>query len=171
MRSPWDTLGLHRGATAEQVRARYRQLVKEWHPDRFATDLERRPEAEARLKAINLAYHAIRTGRPAECSHRQSEPASPTQSVRDGSPVKALQSQVVLTYLPVIVLVLFLMEHPAVGTGSVLLAIAWSLMAWNVWHNEWLTAGSRLVWISVLIAFAPISVPLYFEVHVREPGA
>jgi DnaJ like chaperone protein len=59
---PWDVLGLEPGADAETVRARWRMLVRETHPDRLiARGL---PEeavklAAARLARINEAYEAL----------------------------------------------------------------------------------------------------------------
>lgn len=61
MREHWDILGLDEQATEREVKERYRLLVKQWHPDQFANDPRRRAGAEARLKAINLAYHAMST--------------------------------------------------------------------------------------------------------------
>ncbi|MGB6689449.1 MAG: DnaJ domain-containing protein [Terracidiphilus sp.] len=51
-----QTLELHRGATAEEIKAAYHLLVKVWHPDRFPSDKKLRGAAEEKLKAINSAY-------------------------------------------------------------------------------------------------------------------
>ena len=64
---PWAVLGLDPGADADAVRARWRALVRETHPDRMiARGL---PEeavklATARLARVNAAYEAIVTGAP-----------------------------------------------------------------------------------------------------------
>ena len=42
-----------------QIRESYRDLVKVWHPDRFAHDPKLQQKAEEKLKEINLAYQAI----------------------------------------------------------------------------------------------------------------
>jgi len=47
---------LHDGCTQEQVRAAYIELVKVWHPDRFANDAGLRAKADRRLREINVAY-------------------------------------------------------------------------------------------------------------------
>src|SRR4051794_8696289 len=60
MHEYWSVLGLDEQATEQKVKDRYRQLVKQWHPDRFANDPRRQAIAEARLKLINLAYRAVR---------------------------------------------------------------------------------------------------------------
>jgi DnaJ domain len=45
--------------TPEQVRATYRELVKVWHPDRFANDAGLRAKADRRLQDINRAYAVL----------------------------------------------------------------------------------------------------------------
>lgn len=52
--SHFETLGLDGSATPDQVKAAYRKLAQEWHPDR-----NKSPEAEARFKAIKEAYEAL----------------------------------------------------------------------------------------------------------------
>lgn len=51
-------LELEAGADAVQIKARYIELVKKLHPDANGGDLE----AEERLKAVNLAYTALKNG-------------------------------------------------------------------------------------------------------------
>ena len=63
---PWRVLGVARSAPFESVRAQYRRLVAENHPDRLIA--RGVPEefvtiANARLAAINRAYEAIERGR------------------------------------------------------------------------------------------------------------
>lgn len=62
----YRVLGLAPGATLDEVKAAWRQKMRETHPDRFAAD----PDAEARAHhealAVNLAYQeltALLTGR------------------------------------------------------------------------------------------------------------
>lgn len=59
----YATLGLWPGATPDDIRRAYRDLVQVWHPDRFAhnPDLQRR--AEERLKEINESYSELRAKR------------------------------------------------------------------------------------------------------------
>jgi DnaJ like chaperone protein len=59
---PWRVLGLERGVPFAAVRQRYRQLVRENHPDRHmaaGVPLEMVSLATERLKAINAAYARI----------------------------------------------------------------------------------------------------------------
>ena len=60
MRKHLATLGLHTGATAEEIRLAYRRLCKMYHPDLHGGD----PYYEERLKAINAAYQALKGGEP-----------------------------------------------------------------------------------------------------------
>lgn len=54
-------LELEPGASPEAIRAAYRDLVKVWHPDRFLPGSELQKKAQARLKAINLAYEWLKS--------------------------------------------------------------------------------------------------------------
>lgn len=55
--APWQVLGVDRRAGKDEVRAAYRRLALQWHPDRHADD--RKAEAEARFKAVNEAHEAM----------------------------------------------------------------------------------------------------------------
>ena len=52
----YDLLGLQRGADAAAIKAAYRRLAKECHPDRYNGCSEK----EARFKAINEAYDVLK---------------------------------------------------------------------------------------------------------------
>ena len=59
---PYTVLGLVRGASAEEIKAAYHGLVRNYHPDRFASaDLPREMQdyAHAMLTRINAAYQQI----------------------------------------------------------------------------------------------------------------
>ena len=55
MNRPFELLGLEPTASANEVRAAYRRLVKQCHPDKF-TDAEARQQAHKKMIALNLAY-------------------------------------------------------------------------------------------------------------------
>lgn len=64
MRDAYQVLGLGPRASRDDVRAAYRRLARRWHPDLHATaGPELRLDAERRMKELNAAYDAIRTGR------------------------------------------------------------------------------------------------------------
>ena len=50
----YAVLGLPRGSSKEQIKARYRELARRWHPDR-----NKEPGAEQKFKAINQAYELL----------------------------------------------------------------------------------------------------------------
>jgi outer membrane protein assembly factor BamE (lipoprotein component of BamABCDE complex) len=52
-------LELEPTATLEDVKISYRELVKVWHPDRFAHDPKLQHKAQEKLKQINLAYENV----------------------------------------------------------------------------------------------------------------
>ncbi len=56
----YQLLGLEPGASPEQVRQAYRDLVKVWHPDRFSHDARLRQIAQEKLKEINGAYELLK---------------------------------------------------------------------------------------------------------------
>jgi DnaJ-domain-containing protein 1 len=59
-------LGLRPGADMEEVKAAWRQKMRENHPDRFANDPAEEARAQKRAQEINLAYQeltALLTGR------------------------------------------------------------------------------------------------------------
>ena len=68
--NPWRVLGLELGAPFEEVRAQYRRMAAETHPDRLiarGVPEEFLAIANRRLAAINAAYEAIeRSRRPGE---------------------------------------------------------------------------------------------------------
>jgi curved DNA-binding protein CbpA len=62
MGSAYEVLGLRPGATQEEVKLAYHDLVNVWHPDRFLHDEKLKSKAEAKLKEINAAYECLIAG-------------------------------------------------------------------------------------------------------------
>lgn len=52
--NPYTTLGLSSNCNQDELKAAYRKLVKEYHPD-----VNKNPEAEKRIKEINAAYKKL----------------------------------------------------------------------------------------------------------------
>lgn len=61
MNDPYEVLGLKPGASPEQIKKAYRELVKKYHPDKYQNnplaDL-----AEEKMREINEAYDALMNG-------------------------------------------------------------------------------------------------------------
>ena len=51
----YDTLGVKKGASEEEIKKAYRKLARKWHPDANAGD----PQAEERFKEIQEAYSVL----------------------------------------------------------------------------------------------------------------
>lgn len=55
--NPYQVLGLVFGASIDEIKAAYRKLAMQWHPDRNSSH-----DAEAQMKRINKAYDMILKG-------------------------------------------------------------------------------------------------------------
>ncbi len=55
----YATLGVTSVASLSDVRKRYKALVRQWHPDRFARDPQGQAEAALRMRAINDAFRTV----------------------------------------------------------------------------------------------------------------
>ena len=54
-RDPYETLGVSRSASAEEIKSAYRKLAMKYHPDRNPDD----PQAEANFKEAAAAYDIL----------------------------------------------------------------------------------------------------------------
>ena len=107
----FQILGLSSGATNDQIRQAHRDLVKVWHPDRFAHDVRLQKQAEEKLKAINEAYDFLMGSHPqaaraqAPAGARSAQPKARRQAeYHEGQPVTAFLVSVI-TILIALVLV------------------------------------------------------------------
>jgi hypothetical protein len=83
LRECYRLLEVDPNASPEQVKRAYRDLVKVWHPDRFADDPRLQGRAQEKLKHINLAYGQVREAHvvlpprppPATASRQAGSPA------------------------------------------------------------------------------------------------
>ncbi len=55
----FETLEVSQGASIEDVRQAYKDLVNIWHPDRVPDNPRLKKKAEEKLKDINLAYEEL----------------------------------------------------------------------------------------------------------------
>jgi curved DNA-binding protein CbpA len=56
----YKTLDLKTGASIDDARKAYKDMVRVWHPDRFAGNPRLRAKANEKLKEVNLAYGEIK---------------------------------------------------------------------------------------------------------------
>jgi WD40 repeat protein len=61
-----EILGLSLGASASDIKAAYRKLVKQWHPDRFHNQPMAQQEATKKFQKINEAYQFLIAGTSTE---------------------------------------------------------------------------------------------------------
>jgi molecular chaperone DnaJ len=55
MKNPYEVLGIREGASIDEIKSAYRELVKKYHPDRY-TDNPLKDLAEEKMVEINEAY-------------------------------------------------------------------------------------------------------------------
>jgi curved DNA-binding protein len=53
----YQVLGVKREATAQEIKAAYRKLARQWHPDLHTG--KKKEEAEEKFKQINEAYEVL----------------------------------------------------------------------------------------------------------------
>lgn len=76
----YELLGVAPGASAGELKAAHRDLVKVWHPDRFSHDPRLREKAQEKLKEINEAYEFLTSDRPPRRARADAEAASQAAS-------------------------------------------------------------------------------------------
>lgn len=81
----YAVLGLAPGASAQELKAAYRDLAKVWHPDRFGHDPRLQQKAQEKLKEINDAYQQLLAGRHTRRPqhHDAAPPKSPAATAAD----------------------------------------------------------------------------------------
>lgn len=57
----YQILGLNPGASDEEIKQAYKDLVNVWHPDRFLNNARLRQKADEKLKEINEAYGKLKS--------------------------------------------------------------------------------------------------------------
>jgi len=81
-------LEIRPGVPRNAIRQAYRDLVKVWHPDRFAQDPRLQDRAQEKLKEINQAYEILMS-RPSGSSTGTDKPgAEPYKTQTGGSAAK-----------------------------------------------------------------------------------
>ncbi len=80
-------LELNPEASIREAKARYRQKVKQFHPDRFQNDEPLKQEAEIRMKEVNLAFKTVNAVLMARRAHKKAPKKE--QKSTDGSGASA----------------------------------------------------------------------------------
>ena len=94
LRECYRLLEVEPGASPEEVKRAYRELVKIWHPDRYSHDPNLQRRTTEKLKLINLAYEQISKAgfrvppMAAEDSASRGEEPQARPAGRRGSPSK-----------------------------------------------------------------------------------
>ena len=53
-------LGVSYNASKEEIKAAYKKLAKQWHPDKWLNDRAKKFQAEEKMKEINEAYDVLK---------------------------------------------------------------------------------------------------------------
>ncbi len=90
----YKVLELEPGASPEETKRAYRDLVQIWHPDHYSHNSRLQQKAEEKLKKINAAYEYLRNYRPStrpegfrpSSPSGQSQQSSGSEKTRSGKP-------------------------------------------------------------------------------------
>ena len=83
-----QVLGLSAGASKDEIKQAYHDMVKVWHPDRFAHDPRLQKQAEEKLKLINEAHDLLMSSRvqASRPTARSAQPTHPAAQSRRSRP-------------------------------------------------------------------------------------
>jgi len=83
-KNPYEVLGVNEYSTEDEIKKAYRDLVKQYHPDRYS-DNPLKDLADEKLREINNAYDTILSGkgRKRTGGYDSSQSSSDFQQVRD----------------------------------------------------------------------------------------
>ncbi len=80
MADHYETLGVSRGATDDEIKRAYKKLARTYHPDLNPGD----PEAEARFKEVGAAYETLRDPQRRAAYDRYGEDGPPADPFGGG---------------------------------------------------------------------------------------
>ena len=86
--TPYDILGVSEHSSEKEIKARYRTLVRLYHPDRFQSDPEGAKLASEKMSEVNLAYEEILE---AERSRKEKEEAERKRREQDAERIQKEQ--------------------------------------------------------------------------------
>ena len=76
----YEILEIELGASQNEIKQAYKDLVKVWHPDRFADNPRLQNKAEEKLKQINTAYEFLKSYQPDIMQDKSKVEPEPNQS-------------------------------------------------------------------------------------------
>jgi len=85
----YRVLGLEPGVSLEELKQTHKDLVKVWHPDRFADDPRLQQKAQEKLKEINEAYEQVLSDAFPTPRLTPPVPDSPSAVQPEGRPAQA----------------------------------------------------------------------------------
>ncbi|RZB32060.1 MAG: hypothetical protein SRB1_01679 [Desulfobacteraceae bacterium Eth-SRB1] len=59
IKQSFEILELDRGASTDEIKQSYKDIVTVWHPDRFPNNSRLQQKAEEKLKEVNVAYDTL----------------------------------------------------------------------------------------------------------------
>lgn len=93
LRNPYEVLGIKEGASEEEIKKAYRELVKQYHPDQYR-DNPLSKLAEEKLREVNEAYDYLMKSGQAKRSNAYGSNSWSSREQWDGSSGAAFYSQV-----------------------------------------------------------------------------
>jgi len=61
IKQSFEILELDRGASTDEIKQSYKDIVTVWHPDRFPNNSRLKQKAEEKLKEVNVAYDTLKS--------------------------------------------------------------------------------------------------------------
>ena len=61
IKQSFEILELDRGASTDEIKQSYKDIVTVWHPDRFSNNPRLKQKAEEKLKEVNVAYDTLKS--------------------------------------------------------------------------------------------------------------
>ena len=85
----FEILELDHGASPDDAKQAYKDIVNVWHPDRFSNNPRLRQKAEEKLKEVNIAYEMVKSflSSNQEMDPRQKEATQANAGARDKTEV------------------------------------------------------------------------------------
>lgn len=88
----FELLEIDPGASADEAKQAYKDIVNVWHPDRFSGNLRLKEKAEEKIKEVNAAYDTVKSF----LSSKQTQEMDKQERPRPGSNAEARDNTEVL---------------------------------------------------------------------------